>query len=131
MEKRPSSLDIYYLGRAYYACKEYVNADTNFADFTKMQPKAPDGYLWRAKCQLELDNMKDPKGLASPYYIKFIEVASADVAKNKNNLITAYSYLGFIALHNKDNASAKMNFEKVISIDPENTEAKEQLAKIK
>ena len=131
MEKRPSSLDIYYLGRAYYACKEYVNADTNFAEFTKMQPKAPDGYLWRAKCQLELDNMKDPKGLASPYYIKFIEVASADVAKNKNNLITAYSYLGFIALHNKDNASAKMNFEKVIGIDPENKEAKEQLAKIK
>jgi Tfp pilus assembly protein PilF len=58
-------------------------------------------------------------------------VASADVNKNKANLITAYSYLGFMALHNKDNATAKTNFEKVIGIDPENKEAKEQLAKIK
>lgn len=131
MEKRPSSLDYYYLGRAYYSCKEYVNADTCFADFARMQPKAPDGYLWRAKCQLELDNMKDPKGLAIPYYTKFIEVASADVTKNKANLITAYSYLGFMALHNKDNATAKTNFEKVVGIDPENKEAKEQLAKLK
>lgn len=131
MEKVASSLDYYYLGRAYYACKEYVNADTNFALFVQMQPKLADGYLWRANCQLRLDDTKNPKGLSSPFYTKFIEIASSDIVKNKSNLITAYNYLGFIALHNKDNASAKANFEKVLSIDPENTEAKEAIAKIK
>jgi Tfp pilus assembly protein PilF len=127
MKKLPGSLDHYYLGRAYFANGEFLFADTTFADFARMQPKSPDGYLWRAKSMVELEDAKNLKGLGSAYYLKFIELASSDIAKNKSNLVSAYTYLAYVALTQKDNVNAKGYFDKLLEIDPENKNAQDEV----
>jgi tetratricopeptide (TPR) repeat protein len=119
MEKAPGSLDYYYLGRAYYSNSEYVLADTTFAEFVRMQPKSPDGYLWRAKSMEQLDR-STLKGTGSQHYLKFIEIASTDVARNKSNLISAYLYLGYVSLTAKDNEKAIEYWGKLLELDPAN-----------
>jgi tetratricopeptide (TPR) repeat protein len=130
MDKSAGSLDYYYLGRAYYAHGQFLNADTAFAEFVAQQPNSPDGYLWRAKSLLELDKTT-LKGLASEQYLKFIEIGSNDMARNKSNIISAYNYLGFVALTAKDKVKAKEYFNKILEIDPGNKNATEELSKIK
>lgn len=130
-QKTPSPLDYYYLGRAYLNNGEFVNADSTFSKFVKLQPKSPDGYLWRAKANVELEDKSNLKGYASPYYLKYIELASGDVVKNKVNLVSAYSYLGYVALAQKDNVKAKEYFTKVLEIDPNNARAQIELKLIK
>ncbi len=125
------NLDYYYLGRAYFSNAEFVNADTTFAMFVKLQPKTPDGYLWRAKSNLELEDKSNLKGFAVNHYLKYIELASTDVAKNKANLVSAYTYLGFVALAQKDNVKAKEYFNKIVEIDPSNVKAQDEIKRLK
>jgi len=131
MVKPFSPLDYYYLGRAYFADGDFKNADTTFADFIRVQPKSPDGYLWRAKSNVEMEDAKSLKGLGVAYYEKYIELASTDVVRNKSSLTTAYFYLAYVALTQKDNAKAKAYFSKIIEIDPGNKNATEELKVIK
>jgi tetratricopeptide (TPR) repeat protein len=119
MEKAPASLDYYYLGRAYYSNGEYVLADTTFAEFVRLQPKSPDGYLWRAKSMEQLDK-STLKGTGSQHYLKFIEIASTDVTRNKSNLVSAYFYLGYVSLTAKDNEKAMEYWGKLLELDPGN-----------
>jgi Tfp pilus assembly protein PilF len=113
-------------------------ADSAFADFSRMQPKSPDGYLWRAKSKLELEDKKSLKGLSVAHYTKYVELIEADAASNgqqvlvkhKTNLINAYSYLAFVALTNKDNATAKEQFRKILVIEPDNKIANEEIKKL-
>ena len=138
MKKMPMSLDFYFLGRAYYATANYVMADSAFADFSRMQPKSPDGYLWRAKSKLELEDKKSLKGLSVANYTKYVELIEADAAtngqqvlvKHKVNLVNAYSYLAFVALTNKDNATAKEQFRKILVVEPDNKIANEEIKKL-
>jgi tetratricopeptide (TPR) repeat protein len=130
MRKSPGSLDYYYLGRAYFSNGEYVCADTSFADFSRMQPKSPDGYLWRAKSLVEQEDVKNLKGLGSAYYLKYIELASSDISKNKSNLVSAYTYLAYVALTQNDNVKAKEYFGKLLEVDPENKNAQEEVKKL-
>ena len=138
MKKMPMSLDFYFLGRAYYATANYVMADSAFADFSRMQPKSPDGYLWRAKSKLELEDKKSLKGLSVDNYTKYVELIEADAAtngqqvlvKHKVNLVNAYSYLAFVALTNKDNATAKEQFRKILVVEPDNKIANEEIKKL-
>ena len=130
MRKQAGSLDYYYLGRAYYANNEFVSADTSFADFSRIQPKSPDGYLWRAKSMLELEDKENLKGLSSTNYLKYIELASTDVARNKSNLVSAYTYLAYVALTQKDNVKAKEYFGKLLELEPENKNAQEEVKRL-
>lgn len=118
------SLDIFYLGRAYFNMKDYVKADTAFAKFVEKQPTSPDGYLWRAKSNSSLDTLEF-KGLAFPYYQKYIEIASADPEKNKVNLVDAYIYMAVYYNSKRDNKSAKEFLNKALALDPENKFANE------
>ncbi len=87
-----SSLDIYYLGRAYLIMSDSIMADTTFGEFIKRNPTSPDGYFWRARTNLKIGKLED--FLSYPYYQKYIEVASADPVKYKSNLVESYDYLG-------------------------------------
>ena len=127
MERPMFSLDYYYLGRAYYSFGDYVNADTTFGDFVRLQPKSPDGYLWRGNSMLMLEDQENLKGLASVHYLKFIEMASTDVDRNKSNMIKAYNYLAYVALTSNDKAKAKEYFNKILEIDPDNKEATKEI----
>ncbi|MBC8046145.1 MAG: tetratricopeptide repeat protein [Fimbriimonadaceae bacterium] len=125
------SIDVFYLGRAYYNMNNYLKADSSFTVFAEKQPTSPDGYLWRAKSNSSMDTV-DFKGLAFPHYDKYIEIAQADTVKNKANLIDAYIYM---ARYNyelkKDNKKSCEFIRKALELDPENAFSKEMMDLLK
>jgi hypothetical protein len=120
--------------------KNYTEADIIYANVIEQKPTLPLGYLTRARANSLIDTTSE-LGLAKPYYEKFIELAatSSDAAKYKNDLIEAYSYLGYFYYIKKDDETYKSiwkeNFKitwgKVLELDPENLQAKEALKNIK
>lgn len=119
--------DYYGIGRAYYFSKDYVKGDSAFAQLTRMQPNLAAGYLWRARCNIQFDP-DSKKGLANPYYEKFVEKIGADIEKNKSDLILAYEYLGYQCMLKKDFPKAKETWNKLKEIDPANVKVKKALA---
>jgi tetratricopeptide (TPR) repeat protein len=125
-----SSLDVFYLGRAYLSTENYIMADTTFAEFITRNATSPDGYYWRARTNMSLvtETNKYP---ALPYYMKFIELASTDATRNKKNLIVAYSFAGSYYLETNDMGMAKNYFNKALELDPENKDLQEILKQTK
>jgi tetratricopeptide (TPR) repeat protein len=130
LKSKPSSQDYYTLGRAYYFNKQYEGADTVFQKLIELQPNVSISYLWAARTKSNLDPESE-NGLAKPYYEKVVEKASATPEKNKNDLIEAYSYLGYYHLLKNENAVAKSYWQKVLSLNPNDEKAKQALKAIK
>jgi tetratricopeptide (TPR) repeat protein len=127
---RPKPGDYFNLGRSYYLTKQYPPADTAFQKVIELAPNMTVGYLWEGRTKANLDpETKD--GLAKPYFEQLIEKGSANPEKSKNELIEAYSYLGYYYYLKDDVANAKGNFEKLLQIDPKNQKALEFLEAIK
>jgi tetratricopeptide (TPR) repeat protein len=123
-----SSLELYYLGRAYLLMDDSIKADTTFGEFISRNPTSPDGYYWRARTDLKLGKIEDCVSL--PYYEKYIEIAGSNVDKYKNNLIEAYQY-GAACYAEKDKAKAKEYLNKVLELDPDNEFAKDLMKQLK
>lgn len=124
--KRPMSQDYYALGRAYYFTERYEAADTVFTKLIAMQPDMAVGYLWEARAKANLDPESED-GLARPYYEKVIEIATPNPGRNSNELIEAYSYLGYYHFLKKENDRSKECWEKVLALNPNDEKAKEAL----
>jgi len=127
-------------GRALMATKQFVLADSVFSKMIQLKPDLPIGYLWRARTNASIDTTSE-LGLSKPYYEKFIELAlkSPDVTRMKNDLIEAYSYLGFYYFLKREDPAFKDtwrqnyidNWQKVLALDPENTKAKNAMDNLK
>jgi tetratricopeptide (TPR) repeat protein len=105
-----------------------VKADSAFSYVIQKAPTTSDAYLYRARiADLHETDRNNIKGLAKPYYEKFITVVVAKGApddRTKTNLIEAYDYLGNYAdLKEKDDAKAAENFNKAKELDPNNRQA--------
>lgn len=122
--------DYYNLGKCYFFEKNYSQADTCFGSVIAMQPKVGNGYLWKAKVNANLDP-ESSKGLAKPWYEKYIEKGLENVEKNTKDLIEAYSYLGYYYFAKKDNVNSKIYWTKVKELDPANEKANKALQAIK
>jgi len=109
--------DQYRLAAAYASAKQYPQADSVFGIINTAKADYAPAYIARAKVNVALDPDAD-KGLAKPYYEKYIELGNADPAKYKAGLVESYDYLGAYNAHKNDKAAAKANFEKAIAIDP-------------
>jgi len=136
--------NLFYLGSAYYfdyvtkpvnVQPEYrsslVSADSAFSKLNTLAPTFAIGYLYRARINKQLDNAQDPKGLAIPFYEKYLEVLGAKPenltdAKNKNDLVETYNYLG-ASYARKDLAKSKAYFKKTLELDPANSYASETM----
>jgi tetratricopeptide (TPR) repeat protein len=115
--------DYFGLTRAYYFSKDFVKADSATSQMIRLQPDLPIGYLWKAKVNVQQDP-KNEKWLAKPYYEQFIaKVKPAEVDRSKKDLIDAYTYLGVHYMLSKDFKTAKINFQKVLDLDPQNQNA--------
>lgn len=120
--------DYFNMGRALYNAKNYFKADTAFIKVNELSPSWPSGYFWRGRTNSQIDqNAKE--SLAKSHYLKFIELAIADTAnlsKQKNNLMEAYRYLALIAYYNSKDCKLSIDYwNKIIDIDSSNKEAKE------
>lgn len=127
-------------GRSLMMQNKYQDADSVFIKITVLKPEFPLGYLMRARANSSIDTTSE-LGLSKPHYEKFIELAapSADAAKYKNDLVEAYSYLGYYFYLKKEEnefkqtweENFKVNWQKVLTLDPNNTQASEALKIIK
>ncbi len=124
------SQDYYTVGRAYYFTQQYDKADSAFQKLAELQPTMTVPYLWQARTKSSIDSTSEG-GLAKPHYELLIEKASATPEKNKNDLVEAYSYLGYYHYLKNDLPLSKSFWDKVIAIDPANVKAKEALKSIK
>ena len=124
------SVEVYYLGRAYFSAGDSLNADSTFAEFIARNPTSPDGYYWRAWTNTKFQILNPETFPGLPYYQKYIELASADPAKYKRNLVEAYNYVGFYHWSKKENDLAKASFMKAVELDPADEIATEQLKKL-
>jgi predicted Zn-dependent protease len=109
--------DQYRLAAAYSSAKQYPQADSVFGIINTAKADYVPAYIARAKVNVALDP-DSKKGLAKPYYEKYVELGSADPAKYKAGLVESYDYLGAYYAQKNDKASAKANFEKATAIDP-------------
>jgi tetratricopeptide (TPR) repeat protein len=118
----PAPLDFYYLGQSRYRNKEYVLADTAFAQAAS---KYPDANFWRGRCKngMEANPDQPEAGLAKPYHEKFIQIVGGDarsIEANKKNLMEAYNYLGIYYLIKKDYECSRAAINKTLQLDPAN-----------
>ena len=123
--------DYYGLGRAAYFSKDFVKADSATAQMIRLQPDLSIGYLWRAKVNSQLDP-KNEKWQAKSFYEMYIaKLKPEDVERNKKDLIDAYNYLAAYYAEKKDCPNLKIFMEKVLALDPANTQAKKVIAGLK
>lgn len=123
--------DYFGLTRAYYQMKDFVKADSATSQMIKLQPDGLYGYLWKAKVSTQEDP-KNERWLAKPYYEQFIsKVKPEDTDKNKKDLIDAFNYLAAYYAEKKDCPNVKLYMQKVLELDPGNTQAKKVLAGLK
>lgn len=127
--KNVSAADYFGLGRSYYFGKKYSSADSAFAKVLEMKPEYALGHLYRGKCN-SLMNEKNPD-IAKPHYDKYLELAALDPKASKRDLSEAYSFLGYYNIQKNDNVKAKEFYNKVLSVDPDNKQAKEIVSKLK
>lgn len=120
------SQDWYTLGRSYYFLKQYEQADSSFLQLIQQQPTMQVGYLWEARAKSNLDPESE-SGLAKPYYEKVIELNMNTPDKYKNELVEAYSYLGYYHYLKQDLKTSKSFWEKVLALNPGHAKAKEAL----
>lgn len=118
------------LGRAYYATRKFVNADSAFAELIIQQPTITAPYAWRGRAAAAIDSTMK-QALAKPYFDKVVEIGAATPDKSKNDLIQAYEYLGYYYDTKGDFGSAKTTFEKLKAIDPANEKALAYLKALK
>jgi tetratricopeptide (TPR) repeat protein len=126
LRKVSNPKDFYNLGRALYLSKNYPSADTAFAKLIELQPKIVLPYTWAARSKAVQDEeLKD--ALAKPFYEKVIELGELEKDKNKNELISAYQYMGSYHLIKSENQIAKGYFEKALAMNPDNEEVKKSI----
>jgi Tfp pilus assembly protein PilF len=107
-----------------------VKADSAFSYvIQKTGANAPaDAFLYRARiADLHETDRNNIKGLAKPYYEKFIQVALSKPTQDdrtKTNLVEAYDYLGTYAdFKEKDEAKAADYFGKARDLNPADRQA--------
>lgn len=122
---KPDYNDYNYLGRALYQSKNYTGADSAFTKVIEFLPNLTIGYYWSALSKNAQDSQDNLTGLAKPMFEKVVEIGSADVTKNKKDLIKAYEYLGYFYFTKKDFNCSKSAYLKLKELDPENAKLKE------
>ena len=106
---------------------EFGKADTAFTKVNELAPKFVQGFDWKARTQSMLD--PDSKaGLAKAAFEQVVVLAEPDSAKYSKELMSAYKYLGFYYFITKDFVNAKIWWEKVKVMDPNDKQANDALA---
>lgn len=115
----------------------YQRADSAFAQMSQKieadGKKYPLAYYYRAGANYYAypDDKEKAAGLASPFYEKFIEQATAPDSSDKTDykryLITSYKALAGFSLLKKDDSKAKEYFDKVLALDPNDESVKKAL----
>lgn len=121
-----TNVDLFNWGIAAFKGGEYAVADTVFTTYEQKYPEQSFGYYWAARVNAAIDSNME-KGLAVPHYLHLVELIKNDTANSTSRkyLIEAYGYVAaYEANTKKDYASSVEYFEKLLSIDSSNEDAK-------
>ena len=127
---RANNVNLFNWGLAAFLAKDYHQADSVFGLYANKYPEQSFGYYWRARTNAAIDTSMSA-GLAVPYYEKLIEVIGEDSLSetDKKWKIEAYGYLAAYETNTeKDFEEAIAYFQKLLQIDPDNSQAKQYLA---
>jgi len=130
---RATNLDLFNWGLAHFMAKEYVKADSVFGLYETKFPEQDFGYYWRARSDAAIDTAM-ATGMAIPQYMKLIEMDVKDSANktNRKRLIESYGYIAaYKANTEKDYNGAIDYFEKLLDLDPGNSDAQKYVAILK
>jgi tetratricopeptide (TPR) repeat protein len=130
---RATNLDLFNWGVAHYLAKEYPVADSVFGLYEAKYPEQDFGYYWRARSDAAIDTAM-ATGMAVPHYLKLIEIDGKDTTNktNRKHLVESYGYIAaYKANTEKDYAGAIDYFEKLLVLNPENTDAQRYVAILK
>ena len=126
---KTTNIDLFNLALAYYRSEQFAAADSAFGIYISKYPDQSFGYYWQAKSKA-LQDKDMSQGLAVDAYQKLIEVLEKNPndANFKKWIVEAYAYLAAYETNTqKDYAEAVNYFEKVLEVDPENTDAKKYI----
>ena len=124
--------ELYNMAQCYYAgTKNYNEADTLFAQVAAKSPEYAPAYLWRARCNYQLD-LNNERWLAKPHYSKVLEIVVGDDRNkntNKKMVIESARYMGnyYASSAEKDKTKVLEYFQVVYDLDPNDTQAKQIL----
>ena len=124
--------ELYKMAQCYYAGpKNYNEADTLFAQVAAKSPEYAPAYLWRARCNYQLD-LNNERWLAKPHYSKVLEIVVGDDRNKKTNkkmVIESARYMGnyYASSAEKDKTKVLEYFQVVYDLDPNDTQAKQIL----
>jgi tetratricopeptide (TPR) repeat protein len=121
------SQDLFNVGYSYFRDNDFTKAEEGFKRMIKLRPDGVPGYEWAAQAAMQLDPTSE-KGAAKTYQEKVVELGAKDAVKYKEQLISAYGYLGGFACKMKDAANASANATKLLELNPESGQAKAILA---
>lgn len=117
----PEVNDWYYLGSMANRAKQYLTADSAWAQYIAKQPNIYQGYLNRARAQAGMDTAKVRSWLALPYYREVLRrIDPDDPQLRKSDLEEAYNYMGLYYLYDQEHQDlpvAKCWFMKVSDLD--------------
>ncbi|HLZ86580.1 MAG TPA: tetratricopeptide repeat protein [Puia sp.] len=130
---KATNLDLFNWGLAHYMAREYPAADSVFGLYETKYPEQDFGYYWRARCDAAMDTAM-ANGTAIPHYLKLIDIDSKDSANrtNRKHLIEAYGYIAaYKANTEKDFAGSIDFFDRLLALDPGNTDAQRYVGILK
>ncbi len=123
LKSKPSNVDYYNAGMAFYNLKEFVVSDSLFSIYKVNYPKENVGYLWSFRSKRYIDTSM-VMGLAVPAAIELITILDSDKVKFKSQIIEASGYLAnYYANIKSDYAASIQWFDKILEVDPTNADA--------
>jgi tetratricopeptide (TPR) repeat protein len=120
--KSADTKDYMTLGKAYYQNQQYQQAISVFDKVLSTDPGNMQAFTWKASSYIAMDP-DSKEGLAKPVYETMIQKALTDPGKYKNELFTAYSYLGSYYLYSAkppEYTNAENYYRKIIDLDANN-----------
>ncbi|MCO5240124.1 MAG: tetratricopeptide repeat protein [Chitinophagaceae bacterium] len=117
-------LELFYAGWENFYGEQYQTADSVFNLYKQKFPDDVQGYYGGFRTKWTVDSTME-QGLPVEDAIKFAELAQEDSVKYKSQLLLAYGYLaGYNANQLKEYEKAIFYLDKMISLDPNNADAK-------
>jgi tetratricopeptide (TPR) repeat protein len=111
------------VGRAFYNGENYKAADSVFNIILKKSPNYLPAHLQIARTYSKMD--PDFKlGLARAKFEKVIDVAKKDSLNNENEMVEAFSFLGYYFMSKEDYNTSREYYNRLINLNPNNKDNK-------
>lgn len=131
IKETPSPNEYLNLARSYSITEQYAEADTIYSKLMEQYPTNIQVAVELARVKANIDSTQE-QGLAKPVYEKILELGAADPERNKTYIIEAYKYMGaYYAIQEGNVSKGKEYFERVLSLNPNDNQAREVLEAIR